>query len=437
MRKLLAVGSAVAILAVVALKSGALNFLALDGNTGDDAVGAVIIHYGLFCLGIAFVTARRSQGAAVALAVGTLLAVVCLEVLLRVFTLLPERTLPKEQWLRSRKYHHVALSNEKMFAGYVSGEPIIVSTNEDGLRSQYSRSDYLRYSRRITILGDSFTFGFRVAEENSLPHKLENILRDSLRSDDVAVLNAGLTSHSPRTEIQVYEGKVRAYRPNVVVLCLDATDFGDDITYSREAATLGDSCFVTADELPHRPLPSSVLRLALPLLTYPLDLIKSHFFPDSEFTSPKTKYYQFGLDIDGVHETNRFFIYRHPLKSTLSYFESTLHNINTIAEYVRRDSSRFVLILLPRFQHWSTRECLHNWEGSMYNVEEPFQFEYLKFFDAKKDSLPYPVFNLLPAFQATDEFPLVFDTDPHLNERGNAFVAKALAHYLIEKKLVP
>ena len=54
-------------------------------------------------------------------------------------------------------------------------------------------------------------------------------------------------------------------------------------------------------------------------------------------------------------------------------------------------------------------------------------FEY---FDEKKLEAEFEVFSLLPQFQATDRFPLVYPGDPHWNEEGNRFVAEHVARLL-------
>ena len=46
------------------------------------------------------------------------------------------------------------------------------------------------------------------------------------------------------------------------------------------------------------------------------------------------------------------------------------------------------------------------------------------------DEASFPIVNMLQPFQDTAESPLVFDTDPHWNERGNAFVARIIARGL-------
>jgi hypothetical protein len=96
-----------------------------------------------------------------------------------------------------------------------------------------------------------------------------------------------------------------------------------------------------------------------------------------------------------------------------------------------------VLVVVPRYHHWSKSECPDNWERGAYQEDEPFQFEYFRFFEQAAAGEPFPIFDLLPAFKATREFPLVFRNDPHWNARGHDFVAQRLEDYLVGQHLVP
>ena len=129
-------------------------------------------------------------------------------------------------------------------------------------------------------------------------------------------------------------------------------------------------------------------------------------------------------------ETNRYFHYRHPLELTRSYFDVSLANIEAIAKAVRATGADFLLVISPRFHHWNPKESPDNWETDDYEHDEPYQFEYFRYFDQARSRVDFPIFDLLPAFQATDEYPLVFRTDPHWNPRGNEFVAGVLANHL-------
>ena len=50
-----------------------------------------------------------------------------------------------------------------------------------------------------------------------------------------------------------------------------------------------------------------------------------------------------------------------------------------------------------------------------------------RYFEERGRTAAFAVHSLLPAFQATEQFPLVFDSDPHWNTAGHEFVAQTLA----------
>ena len=260
-------------------------------------------------------------------------------------------------------------------------------------------------------------------------------MKERLRHNDIAVLNAGIIGSSPLLEDILFAGKIRDYRPTLVLLFLDATDIGDDIQYSRELKEDGGSVHF---ELKNRELNSvrhyygAVFELARPYVEPAMDYLVS-----AATGRPRRKYdyYDFQLNLNGTVETNRFFIYRYPLAVTRPYFLKTLEHINHLAAAVQASGARFILVVAPRFHHWNPRECPKNWERKEYSTDEPFQYEYFRFFDEIRGSLGYPVLNLLPVFRETKEFPLVFEDDPHWNVRGHAFVANVLAGFLTQNHL--
>lgn len=333
----------------------------------------------------------------------------------------------------SHEYHHIYPPSRDMFMGVYEGQTVIIHTNEDGLRTYYTRGEFARYPERVIMLGDSFVFGYGVRQERGLTAVMEQLLRDRLGTHEIAVLNAGIASYSPFLERLLLAGKLEQYHPTLVVLLLDPSDIGDDIQYEREASISGDR--VSFDSLPKEKAPyhGAVFELArravesIPRSSKPVIAL---MYP---FRRPARKaydYYAFKLKVGNTVETSRFFIYRHPLTETGSYFSRTLANINAVAEEARRMNARFVLAINPRYQHWNPAEAPDNWEKFDYGVNEPYQYEYFRFFDEARSQVSYPVFDLLPAFRATREFPLVFRNDPHWNERGNAFAARVLVDYL-------
>jgi lysophospholipase L1-like esterase len=316
-----------------------------------------------------------------------------------------------------------------MYAGEYEGKPVIVRTNESGLRSKYSPEAFREHTHRIIVLGDSFTFGFGVQQESAFPEVTERLLSTRLNRRDIAVLNAGIVSYSPFLSELLLRRIADEYRPTLVVLFLDASDIGDDIGYAREARRNDELVsFDTNAGLRARTYYGGLYELLSPYLQYP-------YLKIANALSGSYDYYTFQLTIGEVTETNRFFIYRHPLEATERYFLDTLENITRVAELAEAAGAPFLLVVTPRFHHWNPEESPDNWERD-YSLTEPYQYEYFRFFEQSRERLDFDVLNMLPAFQATTEFPLVFRDDPHWNEKGHAFVAEVLTAYLLDHELI-
>jgi hypothetical protein len=104
-------------------------------------------------------------------------------------------------------------------------------------------------------------------------------------------------------------------------------------------------------------------------------------------------------------------------------FSRTLENINAIADEAERLHARFLLAVNPRYHHWNPAESSENWEWGDYALDEPYQYEYSRFFEEVRSQVKHPVFSLLPAFQGR-------------NERGNAFAARVLVNHLLETGMI-
>lgn len=349
----------------------------------------------------------------------------------------PYDSLCRFRWNASSRYHHVNPPGRRMLSGYVEGTPIVVETNEDGLRTGHSRESFQRHAVRIAILGDSFVFGSGVNAEAAFPAVLERRLRSRAATRDAAVLNAGVISYSPLLERRLFDGVVAAYRPALVLLFLDVTDIGDDAIYARKLRPDGTFALEGEDRFACYGAVHQVLSPCLgwlgAQLRYPVGVVATAL---GHPPRPAGNYYADPIIFQGSPE-NRYFIYRHPLAQTRPYYENTLREVEGLAASAARQGAAFALVVFPRYHHWSTRECRQNWELRAYGENEPFQYEHFRFFDEAAAREPFPIHDLLPDFKATWEYPLVFPNDPHWNARGHDFVARRIEDYLIGRKLLP
>jgi hypothetical protein len=363
----------------------------------------------------------------VAAGMSAALALVAVEVLLRASGHPAGR--PTYRWVPSPTLHHRNLRTDGAYHWQT-----LIRTNEDGFRSPHSRADFLRLARRIAVLGDSFVFGVGVDEADLATAELERELRRRLGTDDIGVLNTGATSYSPLLERTLFREVVRHYQPTLTLLVLDGNDIGDDVKYAdlNRATKLGETLFdVPEDSAPFEP---AVVRLLEPLL-FQLStpyLVLQRFVPSLR---GEHDYYKFRVEVGGTVERDHWFILRHPLPETRPFMEKTLGYARDIAADAQAIGSQFVLVVNPRYFHWSDRECPDNWD-SRISYDEPYEFAYLDFFDVEAPRAGLRLLSLLPAFRDSTEFPLVKRNDPHWNEAGHRVAGRAIADYLLSEKLL-
>jgi lysophospholipase L1-like esterase len=125
-----------------------------------------------------------------------------------------------------------------------------VRTNSFGLRSSEVAVPKPKGTFRILLLGDSFTFGFRAANDVIFARQLEKRLRGSGFSS-VEVVNAGVLSYCPLLEYLQYRHTLHVLESDLVVLNFDMSDVQDHLEYSRNLASSRDGAplFVTEPSL--------------------------------------------------------------------------------------------------------------------------------------------------------------------------------------------
>lgn len=88
--------------------------------------------------------------------------------------------------------------------------------------------------RRLLVIGDSYTEGFGLEENETFPFRLEGELK-KLGARDVEVLNGGTMGYSPALYTIYFDRYFSNLRPNFVLLNLDLSDFADDARYLQIA----------------------------------------------------------------------------------------------------------------------------------------------------------------------------------------------------------
>jgi len=95
-------------------------------------------------------------------------------------------------------------------------------TNAHGLRDR-DRPAKAQGTRRVLVIGDSYTWGYAVAEEEAYPQMAERFLRERGRPD-IEVINGGIPDYNSRQERQLLEQLMPLYAPDAVFLAYVVND---------------------------------------------------------------------------------------------------------------------------------------------------------------------------------------------------------------------
>lgn len=115
-----------------------------------------------------------------------------------------------------------------------SGEEFgtFVRINSKGLRNPETPYEKPRDTYRILALGDSWTFGFRMEEEEAYPRQLERILNERMRRRGVGrrveVINSGVIGYSTHQEAAYFRVEGYRYAADAVVVAFYPVNDAED-----------------------------------------------------------------------------------------------------------------------------------------------------------------------------------------------------------------
>ncbi len=109
---------------------------------------------------------------------------------------------------------------------YGDGRPPLVvegSTNRHGFRGPVVPIERTA-ARRIACLGDSYTFGEGVGDDETWPAQLARALADAAPDRPHEVMNCGVNAYDTRQEVRLLETRVVPFAPDVVLLAFFLND---------------------------------------------------------------------------------------------------------------------------------------------------------------------------------------------------------------------
>lgn len=304
-----------------------------------------------------------------------------------------------------------------------------IRTNAYGIRNRVVQTPKPKNTKRILVLGDSFTFGLGVAEQDTYPRILEQILTSSIPSGTaVEVINAGI----PTADIGYYYLFLKTVaprlEPDIILIGYDPyNDTHDEEIRPTWTKTDTDGLPITIDsETAYIGSDGKMYSKTVPFL------MRFPFLRKSRIVLLMIHVY---LSLSQQREQKTALIPKQLCifrSSCHTFDEDKLHAKKLFAAMKNLDAVRgkpLIVGLIPmEFQIYDMGRFKFNIPIALTPEEKRFPEKELTTMLA---SLDIPSFDLLPVFTAHKTPATYFEKDIHWNEQGHKIAAEALAPVLL------
>jgi len=293
-----------------------------------------------------------------------------------------------------------------------TGTSRLVKFNSEGFRD--IEHDYFHKpsgTRRIMLLGDSFVAGIEVDVNETFVHRI----RQSF--PDVEVISAAVNGWSTEQEFLFLKKRGLKYQPDVVALVYYVGN--DQIDNVGRALLAYDGKDLVKNK--DRPLSQSRLRAVYYSISSTFHAF--NFFQTMYWKIREMFNRPYGQDYDNAFVQ---YLKKSDEPGIVFAWEKTFALLDEMHSVLSSEGIDFVLILVP--EQVQSNPVLRKQRSIGENglvIDKPQIL--LKEYAASRD---IPVLDLLPAFQASANETLHFDTDFHWNAAGHALAAEEIATFL-------
>jgi hypothetical protein len=281
----------------------------------------------------------------------------------------------------------------------MDGGTFHVNTNARGFRGPLVNTIFDK-PVKVLSLGDSFTFAWGVALEDHCMWKFMEGYRRAHADRDVGHAYVACGSWDPKDYLYGYLTEASAAKPDLVVLGVFT---GNDIMPPDSERLLDPGKAVYVDKLPVPPRP----------LVRSFDWIRAQLSGSLVVASWRAKH----------SKPAAFAPFENDMEKQRKLWDTSFFYLKALAESVRKDGGRLVLVLYPSMLQVNTARALEN---AGYDSTMPERV--LGAFCKENDVEFIPLLDALKANNQKND--MFFAKDRHLTTRGNEVAAEVLRERL-------
>jgi hypothetical protein len=307
----------------------------------------------------------------------------------------------------------------------------IQRVNHLGLRGRETTVEKPAGTKRILMLGDSFTMGKGVEDSQTFSLLVEKNLQAALAScggGSVEVLNAGVDSYAPVLSRLQFERKLARLAPDLVVLNFDHSDLIQEAAYRKQAVRDSNGEIVAVPQLARDSLYEQFLSWTSRhlFLTRALLVYVNRAMGYRELTVRRV-----------VNEASRE-TFAHTLEGDVdrtAQWHDVFESIGRIKHLADSIQAEFLLTTYPWAHQLGDVGWASGRDALIKKGERTTDLTQQAIRD-RSAALEIDLFEALPVFQTyRGSEPLYFDHDPHWTPLGQRIMAEGLSRYIAEHQL--
>lgn len=139
----------------------------------------------------------------------------------RAFILNPELSYPRYYKKDAELFWRIRSNQTIKGKFFVDG---IYRINSKGYRDYEFSEDKNPHIKRIIVMGNSCTFGWKVDLEQTYAKRLEKLLNQDLPEPEYEVINAGMTGYSTFQGLRLLKREILSYHPDIIIIAYGWND---------------------------------------------------------------------------------------------------------------------------------------------------------------------------------------------------------------------
>lgn len=337
---------------------------------------------------------------------------------------------------RDATLHHVLIPNTTTTLDHIFDYDTQIRTNNIGCRGEDTAEARENDRTRILMLGDSFTMGRGVNDNETFSHLLEKEL-NAQTGGRYEVINCGVESYTPLLEYLQLKENFNYIKPDIVILNFDMGDLLQEVSYRKlaEFDDGGEIVAVSGIEKEQEKQGLAILSKAklwirknmlfgsnLLEMIYKMSYKSKMITFENVVTRPSTKNLMHTLK---EYDDDQY-------EEIMGYVEESMIKVKDLCV---AEGCEYIITVYPRGHQVSDDEWIpgrYRFVPKSAEISDRTVFDLTEFADT--NSILF--INTFPDFRAYDgDKKLYYNYDAHWTKEGHEIMAESIINFLDEHKL--